>query len=124
MYAAAGNCHVFVRRERDFGRGAIAINAKGAAPVGLQAAETLLVHPTTACGLPAARAARAARPAWSCAWTAGHGAVGDLADSLATRREDWETEYHAADPGGKVVDSWTRRSTHVNRYGSGHSRRS
>jgi len=109
MYAAAGNCHVFVDAERGpRRRGGDRDQRQGAAPVGLQRRRDAAGARRRGRGLPAARAARAARnAAWSCAWTAGHGRCrADLADSLAdATEEDWETEYHALILAVKVVDS-------------------
>ena len=62
MYAAAGNCHVFVDADADLDDAlAITVNAKVQRPSVCNAMETLLVHADAAAELPAARAARAAR---------------------------------------------------------------
>ncbi len=124
MYAAAGNCHVYVDRTADLDDAvAITHNAKVHRPGVCNAAETLLVHSDVAADfLPRALAAlresgvevRADGRARDCA--------GPLGDSLGEATdEDWATEYHALILAVKVVDSVNEAVTHVNRYGSGHS---
>ena len=62
MYAAAGNCHVYVDASADQDDALdIIVNAKVQRPGVCNAAETLLVHADAAAYLPAARAARATR---------------------------------------------------------------
>src|SRR5215211_119978 len=124
IYAAAGNCHVFVDADADLDDAvAITVNAKVQRPSVCNAAETLLVHADAAdTFLPrvlrelreSGVELRADRRARSLA--------GELADSLAPAAdEDWETEYHALILAVKVVDSVEEAVEHVNRYGSGHS---
>ena len=124
MYAAAGNCHVFVDASADLDDAvAIAINAKVQRPSVCNAAETLLVHADAAAEyLP--RALRELRERGVELRVDGRtrAMAGDLADSLAdATEEDWETEYHALILAVKVVDSVDEAIDHVNRYGSGHS---
>jgi glutamate-5-semialdehyde dehydrogenase len=124
MYAAAGNCHVFVDASADLDDAlAIAINAKVQRPSVCNAAETLLVHADAAAEfLP--RALRELRERGVELRVDGRtrAMAGDLADSLAdATEEDWETEYHALILAVKVVDSADEAIDHVNRYGSGHS---
>ena len=124
MYAAAGNCHVFVDASADLDDAvAIAINAKVQRPSVCNAAETLLVHADAAAEfLP--RALRELRERGVELRVDGRtrALAGDLADSLAdATEEDWETEYHALILAVKVVDSADEAIEHVNRYGSGHS---
>ena len=62
MYAAGGNCHVFVDASANLDDAvAIAVNAKVQRPSICNAAETLLVHADIAARVRAARAGRAAR---------------------------------------------------------------
>ncbi|MEA2363122.1 MAG: glutamate-5-semialdehyde dehydrogenase [Thermoleophilaceae bacterium] len=124
MYAAAGNCHVFVDASADLDDAlAITINAKVQRPSVCNAAETLLVHADAAAEfLP--RALRQLRERGVELRVDGRtrSLAGDLADSLAdATEEDWETEYHALILAVKVVDSAGEAIDHVNRYGSGHS---
>jgi glutamate-5-semialdehyde dehydrogenase len=124
MYAAAGNCHVFVDASADLDDAvAIAINAKVQRPSVCNAAETLLVHADAAAEfLP--RALRELRERGVELRVDGRtrALAGDLADSLAdATKEDWATEYHALILAVKTVDSAEEAIEHVNRYGSGHS---
>jgi glutamate-5-semialdehyde dehydrogenase len=124
MYAAAGNCHVFVDAGADLDDAvAITINAKVQRPSVCNAAETLLVHADAAAEfLP--RALRELRERGVELRVDGRtrAMAGELADSLAdATEEDWETEYHALILAVKVVDSADEAIDHVNRYGSGHS---
>ena len=124
IYAAAGNCHVFVDATADLDDAvAIALNAKVQRPSVCNAAETLLVHADAAAEfLP--RALRELRERGVELRVDGRtrALAGDLADSLAdATEEDWETEYHALILAVKTVDSAEEAIEHVNRYGSGHS---
>jgi glutamate-5-semialdehyde dehydrogenase len=124
MYAAAGNCHVFVDASADLDDAqAIVINAKVQRPSVCNAAETLLVHADAAAEfLP--RALRELRERGVELRVDGRtrSLAGELADSLTdATEEDWETEYHALILAVKVVDSAGEAIDHVNRYGSGHS---
>ncbi|MBA2440724.1 MAG: glutamate-5-semialdehyde dehydrogenase [Thermoleophilaceae bacterium] len=124
MYAAAGNCHVYVDETADLDDAtAIALNAKVQRPGVCNAAETLLVHSSVAAGfLP--RALTELREAGVELRVDGRAraASGDLGDSLADASdEDWATEYHALILAVGVVDSVDEAVEHINRYGSGHS---
>jgi glutamate-5-semialdehyde dehydrogenase len=124
IYAAAGNCHVFVDATADLDDAVeIALNAKVQRPSVCNAAETLLVHADAAAEfLP--RALRELRERGVELRVDGRtrALAGDLADSLAdATEEDWETEYHALILAVKTVDSAEEAIDHVNRYGSGHS---
>jgi len=122
LYAASGNCHVYVDRDADLEMARdIALNAKVQRPGVCNAAETLLVHVDAAPDfLPAALAELAA---------AGVELVGDervralAADTpvAAAGDEDWDTEYHALKLAVGVVDSVADAIDHVNQHGSGHS---
>ncbi len=124
MYAAAGNCHVYVDRSADLDDAqAITVNAKVQRPSVCNAAETLLVHASVAGDflprvLPALRESGVELRV--------DGRAQSLAGSLAgalirASEEDWQTEYHALILAVKVVDSVDEAIEHVNRYGSGHS---
>ncbi len=85
MYAAGGNCHVYVDAAADLDDAlAIALNAKVQRPSVCNAAETLLVHARRRRDVPAARARRAARVGRRAARRRAHARdAGSLADSLA-----------------------------------------
>jgi glutamate-5-semialdehyde dehydrogenase len=124
IYAAAGNCHVFVDASADLDDATrIALNAKVQRPSVCNAAETLLVH-AGAAGEFLPRALRELRESGVELRVDGRTRTlsGDLGDSLGEATdEDWATEYHALILAVKVVDSVEEAIEHVNRYGSGHS---
>jgi glutamate-5-semialdehyde dehydrogenase len=122
MYAAAGNCHVYVHEDADLEMArAIAYNAKVQRPGVCNAAETLLVHAPVAdqflpgvladlsdagvelVGDERARQAASGTP------------VGAAADA------DWDTEYLGMKMAVGVVDSLADAIAHINRHGTGHS---
>jgi glutamate-5-semialdehyde dehydrogenase len=122
MYAAAGNCHVYVHEDADLEMARrIAYNAKVQRPGVCNAAETLLVHAHVAdeflpgivrelgdasvelVGDERARTAAADLP------------VGEAA------AEDWDTEYLDLKMAIGVVDSLGEAIDHINRHGTGHS---
>jgi glutamate-5-semialdehyde dehydrogenase len=124
MYAAAGNCHVFVDAGADLDDAvAIAVNAKVQRPSVCNAVETLLVHADVASSyLPRALRELRDRGVELRTDARTRAAAGALADSLSDATDDdWATEYHALILAVKVVDSVDEAVEHVNRYGSGHS---
>src|SRR3954470_17769857 len=118
IYAASGNCHVYVDASADLDAALrIVVNAKTQRPGVCNAAETLLVHADVAAAfLPAVEAAlggvelRADARAGSFL----HGAT-------PATDEDFAEEFLALILAVKVVDSYEEAIEHVNRYGSGHS---
>ncbi len=122
LYAASGNCHVYVHSDADLEMArAIAVNAKVSRPSVCNAAETLLVHADVAERfLPAALAELSA---------AGVELVGDDAarddaggvDVGSASDDDWDREYNALKLTVGVVDSLDAAIEHINRHGSGHS---
>ena len=122
MYAASGNCHVFVDRDADLDAAeAIVLNAKLQRPGVCNAAETLLVHSEAAeVFLP--RVLKALGDAGVTlhgderARLAAPGAMMDAATD-----EDWGTEYLALELAVGVVDSVHEAIAHINAHGSGHS---
>jgi glutamate-5-semialdehyde dehydrogenase len=122
MYAASGNCHVYVHEDADLEMARrIAYNAKVQRPGVCNSAETLLVHSGVAEEL---------LP----------GVLGDLSDAGVelvgderTRdaaggtpvgdasEDDWRTEYLGMKMAVGIVDSLEEAIGHVNEYGSGHS---
>ena len=124
MYAAAGNCHVFVDASADVSDAvAIAVNAKVQRPGVCNAAETLLVHCDVAPSfLPPALAELRERGVELRVDARTRSLAGPLGDSLLdASEEDWATEYLALTLAVKVVESVDEAIEHVNRYGSGHS---
>src|SRR5215217_2031808 len=125
IYAASGNCHVFVDASADLAAAErIIVNAKTQRPGVCNAAETLLVHVDAAAEfLP--RALRALRDGGVELRVDGrsHAAAGeDLAPSLeAAADEDWDTEFLALVLAVKIVDSVEEAIEHINAHGSGHS---
>jgi glutamate-5-semialdehyde dehydrogenase len=124
IYAASGNCHVYVDEAADLDDAvAITMNAKVQRPSVCNAAETLLVHSGIASSFlpPALRRLRESGVELRVDGRV-RALAGDLADSLnEASEEDWATEYHALILAVKVVDSAEEAIEHVNRYTSGHS---
>jgi len=124
IYAAAGNCHVYVDGAADVTMAQrIAYNAKVQRPGVCNAAETLLVHSGVAGDvLPglidklreAGVELRVDARTRALATRDGDGLV-DATD------EDWDTEYLELTMAMRVVDSLEEAIDHINRHGTGHS---
>jgi glutamate-5-semialdehyde dehydrogenase len=122
IYAASGNCHVYVDASADLDAAqAIVLNAKLQRPGVCNAAEKLLVH---------ARVAGEFLPAVLRELAAGGVTLhGDARARAASRGlqigqasdEDWDTEYLALELAVGIVDSVEEAIEHINRHGSGHS---
>ena len=124
IYAASGNCHVFVDSSANVDDAvAIAVNAKVQKPSVCNAAETLLVHSDVAPDfLPRALHELRESGVELRVDARARSLAGDLASSLRDATEDdWATEFLALVLAVKVVDSVQEAIDHVNRYGSGHS---
>jgi glutamate-5-semialdehyde dehydrogenase len=147
IYAASGNCHVYVDASADLDRAqAIVLNAKTQRPGVCNAAETLLVHERAAAAflppmldaLAAAgvtvRADERTRALAASLWeddssraAAGNGAARSAAGRRLHQKiedateEDWAAEYLAPVIAVGVVDSLQQAIEHIGRYGSGHS---
>src|SRR3954466_10305883 len=124
IYAASGNCHVYVDATADLEKArAIALNAKVQRPGVCNAAESLLVHANVAADfLPGVL--RDLRDAGVELRVDGRtrAAIGDGGDSVVdATEEDWANEFLDLILAVKVVDSLDEAIAHVNRYGSGHS---
>jgi glutamate-5-semialdehyde dehydrogenase len=122
IYAASGNCHVYVDAAADLGHAlAIALNAKVQRPGVCNAAETLLVHRDVAAAfLPAALAAL--RDAG--VELRGDERVRELAGPVAVAPAtdaDWDQEYLALTLAVAVVDSIDDAIAHIAAHGTGHS---
>jgi glutamate-5-semialdehyde dehydrogenase len=124
LYAASGNCHVYVDASADLDDAvAIAFNAKVQRPGVCNAAETLLVHADVAPAfLPRALGELQGAGVELRVDGRTRSLAGELAPTLnEATEEDWETEFHALVLAVKVVDSVGEAIEHINRYGSGHS---
>src|SRR5436190_8308487 len=124
IYAASGNCHVYVDATADLDDAeAIVLNAKTQRPSTCNAAETLLVHAGAAPAfLP--RVLRALLDAGVELRVDGRtrALAGDelAASLLDATGEDWDTEFLALTPAVGVVDSIDEAIEPVNAHGSGH----
>ena len=122
MYAASGNCHVYVHTEADFEMArAITVNAKVSRPGVCNAAETLLVdHAVAAEFLPATLVELR---------DAGVELVGDPLAIAASdgvevapaEKADWDTEFLDLKVAVGIVADLDAAIEHVNAHGSGHS---
>jgi len=135
IYAASGNCHVYVDASAEPQQAeAIVMNAKIQRPGVCNAAETLLVHREIAAEfLPrivqALGAAGVLLRADERALALAQGAGGSMLHDAASRpaavepatEEDWGSEYLALTLAVAVVDSVEQAIEHIGRYGSGHS---
>jgi len=121
IYAAAGNCHVYVDASADLDDAlAIVVNAKTQRPGVCNAAETLLVHVDAAPAfLP--RALAALRDAGVELRLDGRARTVAGDGHAEATEEDWDTEYLDLILAVGVVDSVEEAIDHVNRHGSGHS---
>jgi glutamate-5-semialdehyde dehydrogenase len=121
IYAASGNCHVYVDADADFDEAeAIVLNAKTQRPGVCNAAETLLVHEGGAAEF-VPRIAQALGDAG--VELRGDERTEALASGsiVAATEEDWGAEYLALTLAVKVVASTEEAIEHIGRYGSGHS---
>jgi glutamate-5-semialdehyde dehydrogenase len=122
MYAASGNCHVYVHSDADLDMArAIAFNAKVQRPGVCNAAETLLVSSEVAAQfLPAALAELREAGVELVGDERTRAAAGPIEVGEATDA-DWDTEYHDLKLAVGVVDSLAEAVEHINAHGSGHS---
>jgi glutamate-5-semialdehyde dehydrogenase len=124
IYAASGNCHVFVDAGADLDAAeAIVLNAKTQRPGVCNAMETLLVHRDAAAAFVPRIVARLGEAGVlvrgdKCTLAL----AGGSSDALeAATEEDWDTEYLALTLAVGVVDSVEEAIAHIGRHGSGHS---
>jgi glutamate-5-semialdehyde dehydrogenase len=122
IYAASGNCHVYVHDDADLEMARrVAYNAKVQRPGVCNAAETLLVNAAVAGELLPGLLGDLAGAGVELAGdervreNAGEAEVGAATD------DDWRTEYLGLKMAIGVVDSLDDAIEHVNRFGSGHS---
>jgi glutamate-5-semialdehyde dehydrogenase len=125
IYAASGNCHVYVDASADLDAAErIIVNAKIQRPGVCNAAETLLVHVDAAAEfLPRALRALGDHGVELRVDGRTHAAAGEeLAAMLQDADDDdWDTEFLALVLAVKVVDSVEEAIEHINAHGSGHS---
>jgi glutamate-5-semialdehyde dehydrogenase len=122
IYAASGNCHVYVDAGADLDAAqAIVLNAKLQRPGTCNSQEKLLVHADIA-----QKFLPRVLGALSDAGVTLHGderaraAAPEIRIDAATE-QDWRTEYLALELAVGVVDSTSEAIAHINAYGSGHS---
>ncbi|CAN5576037.1 glutamate-5-semialdehyde dehydrogenase [soil metagenome] len=122
MYAASGNCHVYVHSDADLEMARrIAHNAKVDRPGVCNSAETLLVHADIAAQfLPPALAELSDSSVELIGDGRARSAAGGAPIGEATEA-DWDTEYLDLRMTIGVVDSLDEAIEHINRHGSGHS---
>jgi glutamate-5-semialdehyde dehydrogenase len=135
IYAASGNCHVYVDASADL-RDAqeIVINAKTQRPGVCNAAETLLIHADVAqeflprilralggAGVLVRADERTLALAHSERVVLAAGAQQPSLVLEAAAGEDWASEYLALTLAVGIVDSVEEAIEHIARYGSGHS---
>jgi glutamate-5-semialdehyde dehydrogenase len=122
IYAAAGNCHVYVHSDADLEMARrIAVNAKTQRPGVCNAAETLLVDEAVAADFLPPVLAELRDTGVE---LVGDERVRDLAGAVevgAAADQDWDTEYLDLKLAVAVVDSLDDAIEHVNAHGTGHS---
>jgi glutamate-5-semialdehyde dehydrogenase len=133
IYAASGNCHVYVDASAELEQAAaIVMNAKTQRPGVCNAAETLLVHrdvaarflPDVLRSLRGAGVLVRADERTRALAAAGGGETAETGAGAAleeAQEQDWSTEYLALTIAVRVVDSAEEAIEHIGRYGSGHS---
>jgi glutamate-5-semialdehyde dehydrogenase len=122
IYAASGNCHVYVDASADLDEArAIVLNAKLQRPGVCNAAETLLVHSDVAGSLLPGLLSELGEAGVSLHGDERARALAGNASIDAATDEDWDKEYLALELAVGVVDSSAEAIEHVNMHGSGHS---
>jgi glutamate-5-semialdehyde dehydrogenase len=125
IYAASGNCHVYVDAAADLEQAlAIVLNAKLQRPGVCNAAETLLVHEAIADAfVPVVAEALSEAGVTLRADDRAHALAAPVAGERAeaAAEEDWSTEYLGPTLAVGIVASVDEAIEHVGRYGSGHS---
>jgi glutamate-5-semialdehyde dehydrogenase len=122
LYAAGGNCHVYVDAAADLEMARrIAYNSKVDRPGVCNAAETLLVNAEVAGEfLPGALADLDAAGVELVGDGRARAAAGSIPIAQADDA-DWDTEYHGMKMAVAVVDSLAEAVEHVNAHGTGHT---
>ncbi len=124
IYAASGNCHVYVDASADLDQAeAIVLNAKTQRPGVCNAAETLLIHEQIAAEfVPRIVGALGDRDVTLRADERTRALASEASGTIeAADEEDWGTEYLAMTLAVRVVGCKDEAIEHIGRYGSGHS---
>lgn len=124
IYAASGNCHVYVDASADLEDAlAIVMNAKTQRPGVCNAAETLLVHRDLAGTFLPQAFARLSAAGVELRTDERAGALArELGQpTLPASEDDWDSEYLAMTLAVGVVDGVEQAIEHIGRHGSGHS---
>jgi glutamate-5-semialdehyde dehydrogenase len=124
IYAAGGNCHVYVDKAADLRQAlAITVNAKCQRPGVCNAAETLLVHQAVAAKfLPAVVKALQARDVKLYVDEQSLELLEGKASNLSRATErHYATEFLGLEMAIKVVESLEEAIAHIAKYGTGHS---
>ncbi|MBN1632080.1 MAG: glutamate-5-semialdehyde dehydrogenase [Thermoleophilia bacterium] len=124
IYAAGGNCHVYVDKSADLKQAlAITINAKCQRPGVCNAAETLLVHEAVAAEfVPLVVDALIERKVKLYGDARTKELLGESeAKVLKATDKHFATEFLALEMAVKVVGSLEEAVAHITRYGTGHS---
>jgi glutamate-5-semialdehyde dehydrogenase len=122
IYAAAGNCHVYVHDDADLEMArAVAYDAKVDRPGVCNAAETLLVNASVAPDfLPRVLGQLREAGVELVGDRRAREGAGGVEVGEADER-DWDTEYLDMKMAVAVVDSLEEAIEHINRHGTGHS---
>ena len=122
MYAAAGNCHVYVHSDADLEMARrIAYDAKVDRPGVCNSAETLLVDREVADAFLPGILSDLREAGVELVGDVGTRASADGVPVGEATTADWDTEYLDMKMAVAVVDSLAEAIEHVNRHGSGHS---
>jgi glutamate-5-semialdehyde dehydrogenase len=127
IYAASGNCHVYVDASADLQQARqIVLNAKTQRPGVCNAAETLLIHEQIAADfvpeiLSDLHAAGVELHVDQRTHAAYERSAAQVIPLQTAGEEDWSTEYLAMKMAVAMVDSVEHAIDHIDRYGSGHS---
>jgi glutamate-5-semialdehyde dehydrogenase len=123
LYAAAGNCHVYVDGDADLETATrIVVNAKVQRPSACNAMETLLLDERIAATYgPTILAALADEGVELVGDARARAAAGESIAIGEAITEDWDTEYLALKSAVAVVDGVDEAIDHINSHGSGHS---
>ncbi len=128
IYAASGNCHIYVDASADLAQAeAIVLNAKTQRPGVCNAAETLLVHEDAAAEfIPQILRALGDAGVLVRGDERTLAAAADVQEALPVQlepagEEDWSSEYLAPIIAVAVLDTLEQAIEHIARHGSGHS---
>ncbi|MEK7817572.1 MAG: glutamate-5-semialdehyde dehydrogenase, partial [Actinomycetota bacterium] len=124
LYAAGGNCHVYVDAAADTEKAVnITVNAKVQRPGVCNAAETLLIHEDTAAAVaPQVVRELLARNVRLYACDRTRELLGEQAGAIEPATDEhYATEFLDLEMAIRVVDSLDEAIDHIDRYGTGHS---